>query len=230
MHTNHRRPGILALCAALLGCDADSFAPAANDQDDRGLAAVCGYRTQTQYDWGPACTGDKSSAPCLRDAHFTTVLHDGLILGCGVLTANLENAAAVRVALPTTGTARALEPDESGGFDGVADPVVGTAFFGRVAALGLNLAFDDVPDYNPNHPGPALASLIVSDDDSPCHGMTVQQVYQEANAALGDCPADLGILDLESCVNLINGAFRHGVDPNGVPECSGDLGEPFAPS
>jgi hypothetical protein len=51
---------------------------------------------------------------------------------------------------------------ESGAYDGDGDPTVGTAFFGHVVALALNLEFDGMPDYNLQHPGLPLADLVVA--------------------------------------------------------------------
>jgi hypothetical protein len=221
MQQIHRHLGLAAMCAAILACDAGPPDPGEPAAITDRAAAACGYRTQTQSDWGGHCwNGDAGSVACLRDAHFDEAFYEGLIVGCGVLTANLVTSSAVEYALPTGGKARALHPSEAGAFDGKNDPTVETAFFGHVVALALNLEFDELPDYNPNHPGPRFADLVVADPDSPCVGMTVYEVFLEASAALGDCPAVLEPKQLIGCVGQINAAYRDGLDPNGLPLCS----------
>lgn len=211
---------------ALLACDPGPTTPGPGDPVYPRGNDVCGYRTQNQFDWGADCVGGQPAAACLRDSYFGQVVNDGLILGCGYYTANLENSPAVELALPTSGKIRALHKDEVGGYDGVDDPYVGTAFFGHVAALGLNLEFDDLPAFNQNHPGTPLGELIVVDGDSPCAGMSIQDIFNEANAALGDCPTGLTAKELSACVSMINATFRDGTDLNGTPLCSDRFVEP----
>ncbi|MBL9103750.1 MAG: hypothetical protein JNL82_22590 [Myxococcales bacterium] len=223
----HRQLSYLVACFAIAGCDPpDPPGPAPDPGDPPALRAAetCGYRTQNQYDWGADCDAAHPTA-CLRDKHYGQVLHDGLMLGCGVRTANLENSPGARVALPTSGKVRHLYLSESVGYDGVADPDVGTAFFGHVAALGMNLAFADLPAFDQN-PGTPLGELLVADPDSPCVGMSVEDVFFEANAALGDCATSLTAQDLNTCVSQINAVFRDGTDLNGTPICTGKLVEP----
>jgi hypothetical protein len=223
---------ILAATACIslqLGCDADPGAPSLDDVTQRDTGA-CGYRTQTQLDWGAVCgptdLGYAPTAACLRDEHFTDVFYEGLVVGCGVKTANLVTPGAVALALPTSGKVRALHVWESGAYDGDGDPTVGTAFFGHVVALALNLEFDGMPDYNLQHPGLPLADLVVADADSPCLGMRVEDVFLAASAALGGCPTDLTPIELSGCVSLVNAAYRGGTDPNGVPICDDRFAQP----
>lgn len=223
---------IVAACVCIslqLGCDADTGAPDEDDVTLRGTG-VCGYRTQNQLDWGAVCgptdLGYAETAACLRDEHFTDVFYEGLVVGCGVLTANLVTPGAVAQALPSSGKVRALHLDESGAYDGAGDPSVGTAFFGHVVALALNLEFDGMPDYNLQHPGLPLADLVIADEYSPCHGMRVEDVFVAASAALGGCPTELTAIELNGCAALINAAYRGGTDPNGVPICDDRFAQP----
>lgn len=227
MHSIHRNFGLAALSVFIqVGCDAPGAADPGPITQRGDPGGTCGYRTQTQFDWGAPCAdGDPDSAACLRDAHFDEPFHEGLIVGCGVLTANLVNSHAVELSLPASGKVRALHPSEAGAYDGQNDPPVGTAFFGHVVALALNLEYDKVAAYNPDHPGAPLGELVYTDPNSPCVGMTVQDVFYEASAALGGCPAVLTPTQLSSCVQQINAVFRHGIDPNGTPICD----DRFAP-
>lgn len=165
------------------------------------------YETYTQSQWGSVCSGD--NAGCLRNKHFMQVFPEGLIVGCGVLTANLVTSAAVEKALPTAGSPRALFPAEAVAYDGVGDPKVGTSLFGQVVALGLNVGFDEyafAPD-----PKVPLESLVISDPFSPCYAMTVGEVLTEANLALGGCESSLDPATANACALAINHAFAGGV-------------------
>ncbi len=162
----------------------------------------CGFRTQTQGGWGSTCAGDNPG--CYRDANFAAAFPEGLTVGCEVLVATLATSAAVEQALPTGGQPRAMLASEAGLYTGSADdPKVGTVLFGQVVALGLSLGFDA------NEPV-ALAELVVVDPDSPCVGLSVAEVFAQANAALGGCPADLSAAALNDCAAAINEAFVDG--------------------
>ncbi len=194
----------------LLGCDpVDGTADAAADEDatarDGLLLTIetrpCGHVTRTQSQWGAVCNGD--NAGCDRDEQFMSAFPEGLIVGCGVLTANLVTPKSIEYALPSGGMPRALLPIEAVAFDGTYDPKVSTALFGQVVALGLNIGFDTMAGKTAT----ALEDLVVNNPLSPCFGMSVGEVYDQANLALGDCPAQLSAAELYSCVQALNKSF-----------------------
>jgi len=166
----------------------------------------CGHTTHTQSEWGAVCNAD--NAGCERDKHFMSAFPEGLIVGCGVLTANLITPKAVEKALPSAGTPRALLPAEAVAYDGVGDPKVGTAFFGHVVALGLNIGFDEFSADPDTYP--PLEKLVIVDPTSPCFGMSVGEVNEQANLALGNCPATHSAAVLNQCAQTINKAFAGG--------------------
>jgi hypothetical protein len=180
---------------------------------------VCGHHTETQSSWGAPCDDDDGPG-CYRDAHFAEVFPEGLYVGCGELTANLLSSAAVEVALPSLGKPRALYKDEAGAYDGVDDPVVGTALFGQVVALSLNVGFSELPSFDKNGAAEPFGELVIADPGSPCAGMTVQQVLDEANVALGDCDAVLTPGDAYGCVKAINKSFTGGAKDE---DCSAEV-------
>ena len=162
------------------------------------------YETHTQSQWGAACIGGNTG--CQRDAHFMQVFPEGLIVGCGVLTANLVTSVAVQKALPTAGVARALLPGEAVAFDGAGDPKVATSLFGQVVALALNVGFDEwaVASELP------LEALIIADPLSPCVGMSVGEVLLAANQALGGCDSSLDPATAQECTLAINRSYAFG--------------------
>ncbi len=176
--------------------------------------APCGYRTQTQSQWGALCYGGNTG--CLRDQHFMSVFPEGLIVGCGVLTANLISSAAVEKALPTAGIPRALLPSEAVAYDGDGDPKVATSFFGHVVALTLNVGFDeDVPGFS-QAADTRLADLVIGDPASPCTGMSVGELLTEANLALGGCAAKHTPQVLNDCAAAVNKAYADAVISGGT--------------
>jgi hypothetical protein len=213
---------------ATFTADAWSLGPDPAQGNDFGLtsgpcapaeSSPCGHTTHTQSEWGAQCSAD--NAGCERDKHFMSAFPEGLIVGCGVLTANLVTSKAVEKALPSAGTPRPLLQSEAVAFDGVGDPKVGTSFFGHVVALGLNIGFD-AASADPNA-YPPLAELIIVDPTSPCFGMSVGQVDEQANLALGNCPASHSAAVLNECAQTINKAFAGG------NLCSPALGVPQPP-
>ncbi len=181
--------------------------------------SACGHVTHTQSQWGAVCSAD--NAGCYREKHFMTAFPEGLIVGCGVLTANLITPGAIESALPSAGTPRALLKSEAVAYDGVGDPKVATIFFGQVVSLGLNIGFDAMSSDPAVYP--PLEDLVVTDATSPCLGMTVGQVHEQANLALGGCPASHSPATLNGCAQLINKAFAGG------ESCSPTLGVPQPP-
>lgn len=171
---------------------------------DPGRPEVCGHTTATQTGWGGACGDSKSG--CVRDEHFMGVFPEGLIVGCGVLTANLVTSAAVEHALPSFGAPRALTEKEACAYDGDDDPVAGTALFGQVVALTLNVGMDDITATD----GVPLEALVIGDPNSPCEGMSVGEVLEQANYALGGCPATHSPAKINVCALEINAAFADG--------------------
>ncbi len=191
-------------------CDGFSLTGCEPWNDDGGgvvddpAGELCGYRTELQGNWGSSC--QKSALGKLRDAYFADLFPEGLYFGCGEFTGNLLTSAAVHEALPSVGEPRALFKTEAVAYDGVDDPAVGTVLFGEVVALSLNIAFADVKGFNPLTPVP-FAELRIVDPESPCLGLSVQEVLDEANLTLGGCLATLTPAQATECAAAINASF-----------------------
>ena len=164
---------------------------------------TCGYRTETQTTWGATCKGDAPA--CFRNKHFLDVFPESLHVGCGEYTAKVLNAKAVESALATVGTPRPLLKSEAVAYDGQGDPVVGTALFGEVVALSLNVGFEATPGFLKSEPSTPLGELVLS--AGPCAGMNVAHVLDEANLVLGGCPSALTPAHAAACVTAINTSF-----------------------
>lgn len=196
----------LILVAALAACDPGPTSPTNWRDDNIALEQLCGQHTETQAHWGSDC-GQPGPA-CLRDKFFLELFPEGLYAGCGERTINLLSSHAVAANLPSVGKPRALYASEVGAFDGKNDPLVGTALFGQTVALALNIEFSSVPEFAGAGDQPLpLGDLIVADPDSPCAGMTTQQVLDEANMALGACDSAFAPETIHACVVAINKAF-----------------------
>jgi len=183
--------------------------------------SVCGYRTQTQGGWSTTCTG--MNPGCARDKYFELVFYDDLTIGCGANTAVFANTFAVRKALPTGGKPRALLPGETRIYHGLDDPKIGTVLAGQAIALSLNVGFSAVDEFVSQDLTP-FPSLLIADEDSPCHGMSVQDALDEVNRVLGDCYPSMTPDEANQCATRINESF---VD--GEPQCSTWYRDPWDP-
>lgn len=177
---------------------------------------VCGYRTQTQGGWGSACHGDNPG--CFRDANFKKAFPWGLKIGCGKHTAHFKNSLAVEKALPTGGKPAPLKLGEIGDYDGEGDHKIGTVLAGQTTALSLSVGFSELAAYVSQDITP-FAKLVLAEGE--CAGMTVQEVLDAANDALGGCYSTLSPGRANACATLINESF---VD--GEPECSETFTQP----
>jgi hypothetical protein len=163
------------------------------------------FRTQTQGGWGGPSQGGPGR---YRDANFDDAFPSGLIVG-GTYTLTLTSAAAVQSLLPAGGPPATLTQNY------INPANIGNVLAGQVVALALNIGFDL---YDPNFStgtGVNLIDLIIDAPGSPCHGWTVQQVFNEANAILGGDVGSLTASQINDCVDLINQNFVDGTNDEG---------------
>lgn len=209
--------------------------------------AICGWRTQNRDDWGEtACHLDSTNElGCMRDNLWATAIgiypEQHFEIGCynpatNKRTYRIDNKKVVHLHLgtrPAAGIgndpARAVTHAESvqywlSGYSGEVE--IYTKFFGDIVGLHLNLEYDRAEGFRFHDTSHDLADLVVGDTASPCLGMTVAEVLEEANTLLGACSSDFTAEELSSCVNDINDAFRGGQDGNGDPLCSDYLTTP----
>jgi hypothetical protein len=171
-------------------------------------AASCEFRTQTQGGWGAGPNGNNSGV--YLHANFTAAFPSGLVVGCDY-TLTLTSAQAVTDFLPSTSTADTMavdRTDPAGGYNNV--------LAGQVVALALNLGFDSY-DANFGTSTASLGSLVIASGDFA--GLTVQQLFDEANAFLGGCASAYTASQLNAAVTAVNENFDNGTQNNGYVLC-----------
>jgi hypothetical protein len=168
----------------------------------------CQLRTQTQGGWGAPAAGNNPGT--YRDANFDAAFPAGVTIGCGDgFEATFTSAAAVQAFLPAGGSPGALDQD-------LTDPTStsGGVLAGQVLALSLSVGFD-LYDADFGECDTALAEMVVADEGSACHGMTVLEVLSEANAVLGGCESEFSASEINDCVTAINENYVDGDSDNG---------------
>lgn len=165
----------------------------------------CQLRTQTMGGWGAPPKGNNPGK--YLHTHFAAAFPAGLSIGCqSGYTLKLTSAQAVTSFLPSGGQPRALTSN-------LVNPGSGynNTFAGQVAALALSVGFDA---FDPNFglSSTPLGSAIIN--SGTFTGMTVQQVLDEANKALGGCATTYSISALNSIVSSINESFVDGIAVN----------------
>lgn len=160
-----------------------------------------GYRTQTQGGWGSKAAGNNPGA--YRDANFDAAFPNGLTVG-GYYTLHLSSSMAVQNFLPTGGKPAALTKD----WNDPSGKKLKNTFAGQIVALTLSTEFDM---YDPDFASAEthLANLVIVDGLG-FDGMTVKDVLEEANKALGGESTDHSISQLNDILDLINNSFVDG--------------------
>lgn len=170
------------------------------DENNVCAPATCtvNHRTQTQGGWGTKASGNNPGT--YRDANFATAFPSGLTVG-STYTIKLMSSSAVQNFLPQGGTAAAISQNYVNPTSKI------NVLAGQVVALTLSVGFDNAdPNFSPSNT--PLASLKIK--SGACAGMTVQQVLNEANKALGGSASSLTPAKANECVTNINENFVDG--------------------
>jgi hypothetical protein len=173
--------------------------------DPATLIAAGDFRTWTQFGWGGVASGMNGGT--YRDQNFGTCFPAGLDLGVAPdRTLRLTASWAIEEFLPQTAPPAALTgPHEDPG------TTEAGALAGELVALALNIGFDACdPGFGAS--ATPLADLVVDDASSPCYGMTVQQVHDEANTVLGGLVGSLDASQAAECAARINENFLPGTN------------------
>lgn len=159
------------------------------------------FRTQTPGGWGAPANGNNPGM--YRDMNFAGAFPSGLVVG-GDYTLSLSSAAAIEAFLPSGGKPSPLSQNYS-------DPnkkMLKNSFASHVVALTLSVGFDAYDE------GFSMAMANLGDlqiaDGSVFDGMTVQNILDEANLALGGVNPNYSVEDLHNLISKINEYYVDG--------------------
>ena len=185
-----------------------------------GPEPTCAWRTQTNYDWGATCSDDEPTA-CYRDGRFYNAFPHGFEIGCADRKVLLTSPSVIELHLPSSGEPAPFTASDTRRYwlsgDPLHDPVIANDLFGQTVALALNIGFDRVKEY-PSDDDIALADMVIADEANPCHGMTIAEIYAQANNVLGSCQSELSAIDISVCVATVNAMFLDGECPAEIPQ------------
>ncbi|MBW2996672.1 hypothetical protein KY332_05235 [Candidatus Woesearchaeota archaeon] len=154
------------------------------------------FCTYTQGGWGSKGVSQPGE---LRDMYFSTVFPSGLVVG-SINTLTLSTAKDVENFLPSGGTPRMLatsltNPGKS----------YKNTFAGQLVAATLNAEFNKAGYLGINAP-PYLEDLYLY--NGPAAGLTIGEVLEMANQALGGGSTSLSINQLNDILTFINEKFN----------------------
>ena len=163
------------------------------------------FTTFTQGGWG---SPSNSTPGGIRDAHFTQVFPNGLIVG-GNKTLKLTTAAAVAAYLPDGGTSVALTANYTNPTGKI------SVLAGQVVALTLNVAYSNAGFLGTTtYP---LGNLIIS--SGTFTGKTVNQFLVIANNALGGGNTGYSLSAINDAATAINENFDNGTTNKNYLSC-----------
>lgn len=168
-----------------------------------GNCDLHGFTTYTQGGWG---SPSNSGPGQIRDQYFATVFPSGLVIG-GNFTITLTSATAVKNFLPQGSTAAALTQN-------YVNPTANISVLaGQIAALSLNIYYNNAGYLGSN--SIKLKDLVVA--GGPLAGLTVMEVLNFGNTALGGGSTPYSLSDLNNAATMINENFTDGtVNKNGL--------------
>ncbi len=162
-----------------------------------------GFKTFTQGGWGSTPNGNNPGT--ILNNGFSTAFPNGLTIGCNnkfVFT----SPSAVRAFLPNGGTAAVLP---AGTLTNPTKTSYSNVMAGQLVALALNIGFDQaLPSFGASCAN--LSNLVIA--SGPFSGMTVQQLFDNANAKIGGCTAmNKTLSEYVTAMDNINKNYDNGV-------------------
>jgi hypothetical protein len=199
-----------------------------------GIAKICqieeenklkpgDFCTFTQGGWGAECNGNNPG--CFRNNYFNSVFPTGVGIGQGVscilgvcgqspilngvplFAAKWTNSIAVQNYLPAKGKAEALSAD-------LQNPVATSSgvLDGQLLSATLAVAYDDAGKFDIGAPfiknrlSKKIGDLVYQ-GGTPCDGLTVRQMLNEAHKFTSGAVSSLTANDLNTCLSLFNEGF-----------------------
>jgi hypothetical protein len=202
--------------------DANGCTKTASVTINQPSPGTCGpFRTYGPGGWGSPST---SVPGAYLNSNFPIVFPAGLVIGdCGRFL-KLTSATAVYNFLPTSGTPKQLPV---GILINPTSVSYKNTMAGQLVALRLNIAFDSAnAAFAPSVT--LFRNQVIS--TGPFAGLTVQQLFNLANTAIGCGGSKTYISDLTTAMDLINDSWRDGIQRNTYLVCpSGPSARTLAP-
>lgn len=174
-------------------------------------------KTFTQGGWGATPAGGNPGV--YLHSNFDAAFPRGITLGC-TNTISFTSAQAITDWLPS-GSTSATIPSGS-----IVNPTsYSNILVAQLLAATLNSGFDAYDATfatGENH----LGSMYYN--NSPFTGMTVNQILDEANNAIGGCSSLFSLTDLNSALTNINENYDNGTADNGYLSCTNSTTRRFA--
>ncbi|MFY8137390.1 MAG: choice-of-anchor L domain-containing protein [Flavobacteriales bacterium] len=170
----------------------------------------CGqFTTFSQGGWG----APNGTAANYRDENFADAFPNGLTVGCGDNTYTFTNAQAIENFLPAGGPS-SLISGASTNPTGVQNQLAS-----QLVAASLSIGFDAYDADFGDSEG-SLGSLVFN--SGAFEGMTISQVVNQANLALGGCSSAFSLNALASAMEVINLNYHEGDEDNGNFSCGSE--------
>ncbi|MFM9055875.1 MAG: T9SS type A sorting domain-containing protein, partial [Bacteroidota bacterium] len=177
-------------------------------------AYVCEpFRTYAKGGWGAVNSGFNPGTYLINN--FATSYPNGLQIGACNRFIKLNSAAAVTAFLPTSGTPARL-PNGT-----LVDPTATSyknTLAGHLVALNLNITIDSL---NPSFAASTVMFKNAIIALGPYAGYTVQQLYNEANQAIGCSNNKTYLTRLNTALDSTNASWRNGLRRNNYVVCPG---------
>ncbi|MGE5458002.1 MAG: choice-of-anchor A family protein, partial [Methanococcaceae archaeon] len=172
-----------------------------------GNCDLSGFTTFTQGGWGTAPKGNNPGT--IREAYFTTVFPNGLIVG-STYTLTLTSSNAVQNFIPAGSTASKFTRN----YVNVTSTDAGV-LAGQLVALTLNVKFDEAGKIGTNSLN--LKDLVIN--SGVFQGMTVSQFLTIANNIIGGSSTAYSYSDVNNAATSINENFDNGTVNKGFLNC-----------
>ena len=182
---------------------------------------VCtGTHTEAQGSWGSSSSNQSAYMTANFAAGFPSPNY--LTIGCGTRLMRFTTAAAIIAALPTYGTPSMVPTGTT-----VNPTSVSNSFVGQLVTAKLNVRFDEM-DAAFSSSGVLLKNMIVA--SGTFADMTVQQVIDAADQAIGGCSSTYTRSSLSSALTQINNGYDGPGENSGYLFCPGTTGMVLQPN
>jgi len=171
------------------------------------------FRTYAKGGWGAVNNGFNPGTYLINN--FSNSYPNGLQIGACNRFIKLNSAAAVTAFLPTSGTPARLP---NGTLVNPTATSYKNTLAGHLVALNLNITIDSL---NPSFAASTVMFKNAIIAQGPFAGYTVQQLYNEANQAIGCSNNKTYLTRLNTALDSTNASWRNGLRRNNYVVCPG---------